>query len=92
MALAALAGLVFVTLLATCPSLHEVFHGHEASSPTHQCVASLLAKGDLLCATATDVLPVGPVLTLSSPRIPGRIFRSVDYRLSPSRAPPAGIL
>lgn len=57
-ALVALAGLLFVTLLVASPALHKAFHGRDASLPTHQCVATLLAKGSLVATVPAVTVPV----------------------------------
>ena len=90
-ALVALAGFLFVTLLAASPALHEAFHGHDASAPTHQCVATLLSKGGVVATVPAVTVPVPLPLVLWSPLDPDPVSRTGDYRLSPSRAPPTGV-
>jgi hypothetical protein len=90
-ALVALAGFLFVTLLAASPALHEALHGHDAASPTHQCAATLLSNGSVAFTVAVVTLPVPLPWILWSPLDPDPVSRTSDYRLSPSRAPPAGV-
>jgi len=90
-ALVALAGFLFVTLLAASPALHEACHGHDASSPTHQCAATLLSNGSVAFTVAAVTVPVPVPLVFWSPLDPDPVSRTGDYRLSPSRAPPTGV-
>lgn len=86
-----LAGLVlFAAILSSSPSLHEQFH-QNSSSPSHACVVCLFAQGHLSVAEV-GIVAVGMAAALSffCKPISSAIFSSVDYRLSPSRAPPRG--
>ena len=87
-AIVAVALFLWVTLLAVSPRLHEAFHGQDASSASHQCIATLLSKGQVLVACSVVVVPDPLALVLGFPVASVSIYLSVDYRLSPSRAPP----
>src|SRR5690349_14187498 len=90
----AFAGFVALALLlavvfSVSPLLHQTLHaGNNANS--HLCLACSLAHGQVSAAevvlVSTVVVPVflvGSLLAEVSP------VRTLDYRLSPSRAPPA---
>ena len=75
--------------VATSPELHHRLH-KDSKSTTHECLVTLLSKSQLLAGGAGSfLLALIPtlfgllVLAESSP------FSLIDYRLSPSRAPPA---
>ena len=94
MAKPALAGLLAVllliaTFLAVSGALHQSLH-HDASGSHHICLICSFAKGQV---NAADVAPVAALLVLCSlfsyrASIPSPL-PVFDYRLSPSRAPPA---
>ena len=75
--------------LTACPQLHEWFH-KDARSPDHQCLITqiqhqqLVAGGDSLSAPLPSSVEQAPVLPVEFQFVPAS-----DYRLSPSRAPPA---
>lgn len=88
-ALAALAAFVVVMLLAAWPALHEAFHGKEASSASHQCVATLLAKSQVLVADLAVVAPVPAEVCVGELLAPASLYCPADVWLSPARAPPS---
>jgi hypothetical protein len=75
--------------VAASPELHHRLH-RDSKSVTHECVVTLFSKSYLLNgSTSSFVLALIPVffglfLLLQSFR-----FSIIDYRLSPSRMPPA---
>jgi hypothetical protein len=80
---------VAIWALEISPDLHKLLH-EDAQSPGHTCLVTqiqhhLLASG--FVAAATPPLPV----VLSAPVLCGvfQFLPSYDYRLTPSRAPPA---
>jgi hypothetical protein len=76
--------------LAASPELHHRLHP-DSKSPTHECLVTLLSKSHLLAGAAGSfilaLIPVffGLLLLAESSRC-----SVIDYRLSPSRAPPSG--
>ena len=75
--------------LAASPELHHRLH-KDSRNVTHECLITLVSKGHLL-AGGTGFLPL-----ISIPVFFGLLFIAesfhltpVDYRLSPSRAPPS---
>ena len=82
---------LYTFLLAGSPVLHALAHA-DSKSPKHECVVTLLTKGQLLCsgsplvitreADVFCILPMGSATV----RLP-----DVAYRLSPSRAPPVAV-
>jgi hypothetical protein len=75
--------------LAASPDLHQWFH-KDSQNITHECVVTLLSKSHLVAgATGCFVLALirvffgGLLIEESSP------LCRIDFRLSPSRAPPA---
>ena len=91
---AALAGLLALLLLisatlAVSGALHQLLHRDTAGSH-HLCLVCSFAKGQV---SAADVALIAPLLVLcplfsylAGAPLPSAVF---DYRLSPSRAPPA---
>lgn len=81
---------LFLTLqvFAASNSLHKIIH-RDAGTPGHQCVLTVIAQGQVNAPAAgpgVAVLVAALLFCLSSPI--AAVFSSVDYRLSPSRAPP----
>jgi hypothetical protein len=89
----ALAGLLALLLLFSSvlavSSAHRRSHDFGRAAPSHQCVFCLFAHGQI---TLSDVSPPSVrgsavVIGIVAP-IHTAIPASMDYRLSPSRAPP----
>lgn len=82
-----LGALLMVQGMVALPGLHRLVH-YDAGTPAHQCAVTMLAQGQVDCAT-TDfcILPPSPVLTRETP-LPEANFVSTDVRLLPSRGPP----
>lgn len=85
---------LFCLLLAASLSakVHHFFH-KDSHSPTHQCVATQLASGQLLEST----LPVSAPAPLAGLEVRSPAFgffrlTTTDVRLMPERAPPASLL
>ena len=80
---------LFLSVLAFTPWLHNHFH---ATKDQPGCALCLFVKGQMTAEPAMPVLQVIPALVLFA-LIPAasQALASVDYRFSPSRAPPAGI-
>jgi len=74
--------------LAVSPQLHQKLH-KDSKSASHECVVTLLSKSHLLAGGGGSVLLVlipvffGLLLVAESFH-----FSVIDFRLSPSRAPP----
>jgi hypothetical protein len=89
----ALAGLLAVlvllsSVLAASPYLHRLLH-QERSHNTHPCLVCSLVKGHLSAAgiaSATALLLLPFAFCVCPLRVAATA--SLDYRLSPSRAPP----
>ena len=88
-----LCGLVlFVSLLAVSPALHQLVHA-DADSPDHHCVVTLFAHGQLTPAPETQILAVILALIAVLVSLPQSfLLPSADYRFSTSRAPPVSRL
>jgi len=84
--------LLFSSVLAVS-SAHRQSHDFGRATPGHPCVFCLFAHGQI---SLSDVTPASVrvsamligIVTPSQPAIP----TSMDYRLSPSRAPPSARL
>jgi len=74
--------------LAASPQLHHYLH-KDSKSPTHECLVTLLSKSQLLAGGAgCFVLALIPIFFGRLPTAQSFQFLTIDYRLSPSRAPP----
>ena len=74
--------------LAASPQLHHRLH-KDSKSLTHECLVTLLSKSLLVGATAGSViLALIPIFFGCLPAAQSFQCRIIDYRLSPSRAPP----
>jgi len=77
--------------LAASPELHHRLH-KDSRNVTHECLITLFSKSYLLAGCARSLplalIPVffGLLFVAESSR-----FSVLDYRLSPSRAPPSGV-
>jgi hypothetical protein len=81
--------LLAVTACAASHSLHEFFHT-DCSTDGHFCLVCCFAKGQVSPAPAAIVLAVFVFYCLGSLRLASApAFAGPDYRLCPSRAPPA---
>ena len=75
--------------LAASPQLHHLLH-KDSKSATHECLVTLLSKSQLLAGgAATFVLALIPVFFGLLLIAESSHFSIIEYRLSPSRAPPA---
>jgi hypothetical protein len=90
----ALAGLLILGLLVSgalsvSQALHQLLHS-DASADSHICLACSIAQGHVSVAGAA-AMPVAPVASWFSAPLTPEVLPSAgcDYRLSPSRAPPA---
>lgn len=90
------AGLMLVlwlgaTALAMSPQLHQRLH-KDSKSPTHECVVTLFSKGHLVAGTTgAFALPLIPIFFGSFLLAEFFRFSLLDFRLSPSRAPPGAV-
>jgi len=76
------------TALAASPQLHHLLH-KDSRSTTHECLVTLLSKSQLLAGgAATFVLVLTPVFFGLLLIAESSHFSLIEYRLSPSRAPP----
>jgi len=77
------------TALSASPPLHQLLH-EEGALNTHVCLACSLAKGQF---STTDVTVAAALLAVLLPAAPLLFYDTplsgFEYRLSPSRAPPA---
>lgn len=77
------------TALAASPQLHHLLH-KDSKSATHECLVTLLSKSQLLAGSAaTFVLALVPIFFGLLLIAESSHFSIIEYRLSPSRAPPA---
>lgn len=89
----ALSGLLALLLLisgtlSVSQALHQLLHNDAAGS--HLCLVCLFAKGQVSAADVAVVAALLVLFPLFSPRPANSSpLPSFDYRLSPSRAPPA---
>jgi hypothetical protein len=83
-----LAELLFLTVFAAAPGLHQLLH-HDAGQADHHCAIIVLAAGKVDLASTPPVVsrPSGYVVLTVQSRTP--IFLAVDYQLLPGRAPPS---
>lgn len=88
-ALVCLALFLALELFASVPALHRLVHS-DADSSGHHCVITLVRQGNVSTADTTPVIVVFvAALLFILPALQSEVFTSFDYRLSPSRAPPA---
>jgi len=87
-ALACLALFLTLQLFADSSALHRAIH-HDAASPDHQCVITLLAQGQV---NAVDPVPMLVAFVAATffllPLISSAVLSSFEYRFAPSRGPP----
>src|SRR2546430_11439937 len=77
------------TALATSPQLHHRLH-KDSQSPTHECLVTFFSKGYLFgAAEGNFVLPLIPLFFGLLLIAELSHFSILEYRLSPSRAPPS---
>lgn len=75
--------------LAVFPEFHLLVHP-DAKDPGHHCAATELQHQSLFTGVAPVVVAPLPVATWCVPPSgDSQYFSSLDYRLSPSRAPPS---
>jgi len=90
----AMVGLVLVLWLTTLaltvsPQLHRLLH-RDAQSPNHDCLITQILHQSLLAGSANVAAPTQYPLRVGSVYLDVfQFFPAFDYRLSPSRAPPA---
>jgi len=77
--------------LAVSPELHQWLH-KDSQSQTHECLVTLLSKGHLLAGcVGSFVLVLIPLLFGWLVIAETSWYSVIDYRLSPSRAPPSSL-
>ena len=75
--------------LTISPQLHRLLH-EDADGADHHCLVTQIQHQPVLSGFVAAVLPAAPVLeTVCTPLADVRFVPAYDYRLSPSRAPPA---
>jgi len=75
--------------LAASPQLHHRLH-KDSKSLNHECLVTLLSKSHLLAgSTGTFLLAFVPLFFGLLLIAESSHFSIIDYRLSPSRAPPS---
>jgi hypothetical protein len=78
-----------VVVLSISPALHQLLH-HDSQSGKHECLVTHFIKNQVLSgASAGVVLMVDPVCVAASLPVDLTFVSPPEYRLSPSRAPPA---
>jgi hypothetical protein len=78
-----------LSVLAVSPELHQRLH-QDFSNLKHDCLLSLLTKGQLLVSWSGAVVVAAPVLDLDCCSCSHSFdYPSDDYRVSQSRAPPS---
>ena len=84
----AIGQLLFSTALAASPSLHKFFH-HDSDSPSHECLATVIAQGQMHSSPGPLIVLALPVvflvLVIFEPLLPQS---QRDLRLPAGRAPP----
>lgn len=76
-------------LLASDPALHKLIHS-DADSARHHCAITLFAHGNVSAAdTSATIAVFVAALLFSLPILQSAILSRLDFRVSPSRAPPA---
>jgi hypothetical protein len=79
---------LFVSALASSSELHRFVH-HDADSPQHHCIATVLANGQVDTLPTVVLVPV-PVVALAEPPLVEFLpSTSVRSWLPPGRAPPS---
>ena len=79
---------IALQVFAGSATLHKAIHA-DASSPSHHCVITLLAKGQVNAPPSLGALVAfTAALIFFLPLFQTAARPSFDYRLSPSRAPP----
>ena len=74
--------------LSASPDLHHFLH-QEAQNATHNCLITQLQHQPLLVAFAVFVSPPPVALPLEASHFAEfQLLPALEYRLSPSRAPP----
>ena len=77
--------------LSVSPELHQRLH-HDFSNLNHECLLTLLTKGQLLIGQSAVIEVSIPLLDIDcSISIESSPFLTADYRQSPSRAPPLAV-
>lgn len=78
-----------VVVISVSPALHQLLH-HDSQSDKHECLVTYFIKGHVLSGASADVvLVVNPVCGTAPLPVDLKFASSPEYRLSPSRAPPA---
>jgi hypothetical protein len=70
------------------PALHALVH-HDACDPAHECAVTLFSHGQVDAAPASAPIFCAPTHPFDNQFLPRILFVSADFRLLPSRAPPA---
>lgn len=75
-------------IFAGSESLHRAIH-HDADLPSHHCVITLLSHGQVAAPTVPGIfVAFCAALIFLLPLFESAVLSFLDYRLSPSRAPP----
>lgn len=83
--------LLCASLLASSPYAHHLVH-HDAGSPSHECIATVIVKGEFLVSAASGAsapLPP-PELLKADTEAPAWLFIP-ELTAHGSRAPPQGL-
>lgn len=82
--------LLSLQAMVALPGLHAWFHP-DASDPDHECAVTLFAHGQVEAASPAVAVQRAPERLIVSDPLPSAIFVSADFRLLPSRGPPASL-
>jgi hypothetical protein len=78
-----------VIVVSVSPALHELLH-HDSQNGKHECLVTHFVKGHVLSGASVGVvLMVDPVCAAALRPVDLTFVSPPEYRLSPSRAPPA---
>jgi len=79
---------LMVGVVSASPRLHHALH-EDSTAPDHSCVIERISQGSFLFTPPQPVVaPVSPV-TIASVEFESIVLPSCDFRVAPSRGPPA---
>jgi hypothetical protein len=78
-----------VVVLSTSPALHQWMHP-DSQGGSHECLVTHFIKSQVLSDASTGIVPATELICVANSRSPDQTLVSQpEYRLFPSRAPPA---
>lgn len=80
-----------LVVISSSPTLHQWLHD-DSQSGKHECLATLFAKGIFLAEASASLVGLVDPACVTAP-LPGdlKLFSPPEFRLPPSRAPPATV-